>query len=325
MSLSPIMTIRARAKQSSKILAWLVGLILCTGCTGGSGDSAAGVQAIWGKQGVKEGDLQKPRAAAIDGQGNLYLVDMTARIQVYDAEGNYQRGWKTPVSTNGRPSGLSFDQEGRLLVADTHYYRVLKYAMDGTLLEDETLGGTQGEAAGEFGFVTDAVEDSQGNLYVGEYGTNDRIQKFSSDGEFLLQWGGHGEALGQFRRPQNLVVQSGTPEGDRIWVVDACNHRVQAFDTEGKLLLSWGKEGSGPGELYYPYDLAFDDEGNLTICEYGNHRVQKFTPEGKSLGSWGTHGRQPGQLHNPWALARDQQGRLFVVDSNNHRVQRIQF
>jgi hypothetical protein len=33
---------------------------------------------------------------AIDAQDNLYLVDMTARIQVFDAEGNYLRGWETP-------------------------------------------------------------------------------------------------------------------------------------------------------------------------------------------------------------------------------------
>ncbi|QDS98373.1 NHL repeat-containing protein [Adhaeretor mobilis] len=316
----------SQSKRSCAIWALALVIVGLGGCIQSEREPGTGrVEAVWGKQGISAGDLQKPRAAAIDSAGNLYLVDMTARIQVYDPEGNFLRGWKTPASINGRPSGLSFDHQGRLLVADTHYFQVLKYTPDGELLEEQTLGGTKGEAHGEFGFVTDAVEDSQGNLYVGEYGTNDRIQKFSPEGEFLLQWGGHGEEMGQFRRPQNLTVQIGTPEGDRIWVVDACNHRVQAFDTKGELLTSWGTEGSKPGELYYPYDLVLDDEGNLYICEYGNHRVQKFTPEGKSLGIWGTHGRESGQLNNPWALALDQKGRLFVVDSNNHRVQRIRF
>ena len=85
----------------------------------------------------------------------------------------------------------------------------------------------------------------------------------------------------------------------------------------------WGQAGSDPGQLYYPYDLAFDQHGHIYICEYGNHRVQKFTQQGESLGCWGTGGRQPGMLHNPWALVVDSRRRVHVLDSNNHRVQRV--
>ena len=297
---------------------WL--MLLASGCTEGpQGEGTADL--VWGKAGITAGHLQKPRAVAIDDQDQLYLVDMTARIQVFDADGKYLRGWKTPVSKNGRPSGLTIDRAGRLLVADTHYYRVLVYDALGTRDEAATLGGTLGRAPGEFGFVTDVVEDSSGNFYVGEYGDFDRIQKFSAQGEFLLQWGAHGSDLGQFRRPQNLAID---PQ-DRIWVTDACNHRIQVFDTKGTLLFHWGEEGSDVGKLYYPYDLAFDGQGHVYICEYGNHRVQKFTLDGKSVACWGRHGRGPGELHNPWALVIDSQGRVHVLDSNNHRVQRAIF
>ena len=112
---------------------------------------------------------------------------------------------------------------------------------------------------------------------------------------------------------------------DNIWVADACNHRIQVFDKEGKLINQWGEEGSAPGQLYYPYGLALDGKGHLYVCEYGNHRVQKFTLDGKSVGTWGTHGREPGQLHNPWAIAFDSKGRLYVLDSSNNRVQRVAF
>ncbi len=276
---------------------------------------------VWGQRGISTGRFQKPRAIAIDAEDRLYIVDMTARIQVFDADGNFLRGWHTPESANGRPSGLSIDRRGNLLVADTHYYQMLVYDNEGNSIPEAKIGGTMGHGPGEFGFVTDIVEDSQGNLYIAEYGDFDRIQKFSPEGAYLLEWGSPGEQPGQFRRPQNLAIGA----EDSVWVVDACNHRVQVFDPEGKLLDCWGREGSEPGELYYPYDLALDGQGHIYICEYGNHRVQKFTLEGKSLGCWGTYGRKPGQLHNPWALARDSQGRLHVLDSNNHRVQRILF
>jgi DNA-binding beta-propeller fold protein YncE len=280
-----------------------------------------GPDLLWGRRGIAPGRLMKPRALAIDAEDHLYLVDMTGRIQVFDADGNFLRGWRTPESRNGCPTGLHISGKGDLLVADTHYYRVLVYNLDGKPADSPILGGTMGSGPGEFGFITDVIDDSEGNLYVAEYGQSDRIQKFSADGAFILQWGSHGSEPGQFRRPQNLAID----DQNRIWVADACNHRIQIFDTDGHLLCLWGEQGNGPGQLYYPYGLAFDQRGNVLVCEYGNHHIQKFTDQGKPLGSWGSHGRQPGQMHNPWALARDSLGRIHILDSNNHRVQRILF
>ncbi|MFZ5830628.1 MAG: NHL repeat-containing protein [Planctomycetota bacterium] len=311
--------LRAVHRQSAALRAGifstaLFAACLLTGCTFQT-NSAGRLIEVWGRRGLSDGRLQKPRAFAIDPQDRLYIVDMTARIQVFDPRGHFQRGWQTPASVNGRPTGLSVGNDGNLLVADTHYYRVLVYSPEGKLLR--TLGGTRGPGPGEFGLVTDVVQDRENNYYVSEYGEYDRIQKFSADGHFLLQWGGHGEEPGKFLRPQNMDID----EQDRIWVADACNHRIQVFDTSGKLLFYWGREGSQPGEMYYPYDVELDDEGHVYVCEYGNHRVQKFTRDGKSLGSWGHVGNQPGELFNPWAILHDSRGRLLVLDTNNHRVQ----
>ncbi len=281
--------------------------------------SPSSVELTWGRSGVSDGRFQKPRAAAIDGQDRIYVVDMTARIQVFDREGNFLRAWSTPTHKNGRPSGLSVGRDGTVLVADTHYFRMLPYTPEGELLADRVIGGTNGFENGEFGFVTDIVQDSAGNYYIAEYGEHDRIQKFSPEGEFLEVWGGHGPEPGQFMRPQNLAID----QRDRIWVADACNHRIQVFSTEGELLTCWGKPGSAPGQLYYPYDLVLDGQGHVYVCEFGNHRVQKFTEDGQPLGTWGKQGRGVGQLFNPWALVRDSQGSLHVIDSNNHRVQRV--
>jgi streptogramin lyase len=286
------------------------------GCNPG-GTGVGHPDAVWGRRGISAGRLQKPRAMAIDDQDQIYIVDMTARIQVFDLEGNYLRGWQTPAHDAGRPTGLSIGSRGEVLVADTHYHRLLVYTREGRLLR--TLGGQFGSRPGEFGLVTHAIQDRDGNYYVGEYGEFDRIQKFSPAGKFLLQWGGHGSAPGQFARPQRLVLD----RHDRLWVADACNHRIQVFDREGKLLRYWGRAGAAAGELYYPYDLAIAPDETLYVCEFGNHRVQHFTPDGRSLGCWGAQGREEGELNNPWALVLGPQGRIFVLDTNNHRVQRF--
>lgn len=272
---------------------------------------------VWARRGISEGRLQKPRAMAIDRQQRIYIVDMTARIQVFDTEGRFLHGWSTPEHKAGKPTGLSVGIDGNVLVADTHYSRLLIYSPEGRLLR--TLGGTLGQKPGEFGLVTDAVQDTQGNYYVGEYGEFDRIQKFTADGTFLCQWGKHGSAPGEFSRPQNLALD----EEGHLWVTDACNHRIQVFDGEGKLLKLWGTPGSAPGQLYYPYDLILHPDGTVYVAEFGNHRIQRFTRDGQSLGCWGTNGRSEGQLDCPWALVLDGQGRLHVLDTGNHRVQRV--
>jgi sugar lactone lactonase YvrE len=259
---------------------------------------------------------------AIDRQDQLYIVDMTGRIQVFTPDGKYLRGWRTPEIETGKPTGLSIDHDGNLLVADTHYFRILHYTPQGQLLANRTMGGTFGSRPGEFTLVTDCVQDSQGNYYVSEYGEYDRIQKFSPQRKFLFQWGGHGGKLGQFRRPQSLVID----EQDRLWVADACNHRIQVFDVTGstaQLVQHWGKPGTEPGQLRYPYGLILDGQGHAYVAEFGNHRVQKFTLDGHSVATWGTNGRGPGELYQPWALVLDSQRRLHVLDTYNHRVQRI--
>ena len=278
---------------------------------------------IWGQQGVADGRFQRPRAIAIDEQDRIFIVDMTARIQVFDSEGRFIRSWRTPAWENGKPSGLSFASDGNLLVADTHYFRILVYTPAGELLLQRTIGGEAGNAPGQFGFVTDIVEDSQGNYYIAEYGEFDRIQKFSPEGRFLMQWGGHGREREKFMRPNNLAIDA----HDRLWVVDSCNHRIKVYDANGeepKLVKMWGVEGTAPGQMRYPYDLVLDGKGHVYVTEFGNHRVQKFTEDGESLGVYGGPGREAGQFYQPWALALDSRGRLNVLDSYNHRVQRIE-
>jgi hypothetical protein len=286
------------------------------GCRQEDSPSSLGrFERIWGSRGISDGRFQKPRAMAIDKQDRIYVVDMTARIQVFDREGRFLRGWSTPDHQFGKPTGISIGTDGRVLVADTHYYRVLIYSPEGRLVQ--TIGHGKGDGPGEFGLVTDAVQDSQGNFYVAEYGEFDRIQKFSPSGEFILQWGGHGSEPGQFVRPQNLAVD----ENDRIWVADACNHRIQGFDSQGNLLRMWGTEGGAAGQLNYPYDLVLAKDGSVLVSEFGSHRIQRFDRAGHSLGTWGSHGRGEGQLFNPWALVQDSTGRIHVLDTHNHRVQ----
>ncbi len=273
----------------------------------------------WGRRGVLDGDFVRPRAATILGD-KLYVVDFTARIQSYTLDGDYAGvTFTTPDFRNGRPSGLGTAPDGNLLVADSHYHALRIYSPEGKELR--VLGGTSGREPGQFGYLSDCVQDSEGNYYLSEFGENDRITKLDKDGKFLACWGRNGTADGEFQRVRALAFG---PDG-LLYVADACNHRVQVFEKSGAFVRVIGGPGTEPGRFAYPYDLAFDPDGFLYVVERGNARVQKLNREGAPLASWGAPGRATGQLADPWAIAIDQLGRVHVIDTENHRVQRVKF
>jgi DNA-binding beta-propeller fold protein YncE len=294
----------------------LLGLLLLAGCGGPHSEP----EVIYGQRGTQPGDFVRPRAAAIDKHDHIYIVDFTARVQVFDRNGKFlNRCWTTPDYRNGRPSGLSIDRDGNLLLSDSHYHCIRIYSPDG--IELRKIGGEAGTGPGQFGYISDTVQDEDGNYYVAEFCENHRISKLDAKGKFLKCWGSEGTEPGQFGRIRALALG---PDG-YLYVVDATNHRIQVFTREGELVRCWGEAGSEPGQLSYPHDLAFGTHGELYVVERGNHRVQKFTPDGVSLGCWGGPGREPGRLHEPWALVVDSRGRVHVVDTENHRVQRLDF
>ncbi len=286
----------------------------------GIGRRSSAPELVWGQHGVQDGALARPRAVAIDPQGRLFLVDFTARIQAYDLDGEHLGiTFTTPDFRNGRPSGLSIDRDGNLMVSDSHYHCVRIYTHDGTELKK--IGGEAGKSPGQFGYISDCVQDAAGFYYVAEFGQNDRITKLDLDGQFVACFGANGQGPLQFNRVRAMAFG---PDG-HLYCVDACNHRIQVLTTDGEFVREFGKPGQGLGEFHFPYDLAFNSAGELYVVERGNHRVQKLTKEGVPLATWGTPGREPGQLADPWALAVDQKGRVHVVDTENHRVQRVKF
>ena len=307
------------------------GALLLAGCTSSSSLSNSRVSSkarkpdlVIGQRGLSDGRFQKPRAIAIDREDRIFVVDKTGRVQSFDNQGKFLVGWRTPEIESGKPTGISIDSDGSIVVADTHYYRFLFYTPEGKLLDDRTIGGVNGPDPGQFAFVTDIARSGDGNYFCGEYGEYDRIHRYSSEGKFLERMGEHGKEPLQFSRPQCFQLD----ERGFLWVADACNHRIQVIDWRSSQPISvsiFGRQGIAPGELQYPYGLHLFKDNSIVVSEFGNHRVQLLDRSGGFLDSWGTAGGEPGELNQPWATAIDSRSRIYVVDSGNNRIQRFQF
>ena len=216
----------------------------------------------------------------------------------------------------GAPTGLAVDKQGNLLVYDVGNARIVKYSPAGKLI---TQWGSRGAGDGQFGLVPmgtgpssemtmgDLKVDSQGNIYVADQG-NRRIEKFDSNGKFLLAWGTEGEGDGQFGSPIGVAVDS---KGN-VYVSDQKMSRVQKFDANGKFLTKFGSSGSGNGEFANMAYLVTDDQDNVYVTDLNTGYVQKFNPDGKFLAKWENCGDR-GFLR-PTGVAVDNQGNLYVTE-----------
>lgn len=78
-----------------------------------------------------------------------------------------------------------------------------------------------------------------------------------------------------------------------LYVLDAGNFRVQAFDPTGKLRLALGSMGSGLGSFSRPRAIATDAEGNIYVTDGAFNNVQIFNPRGELLMPLGRLARNP--------------------------------
>jgi len=271
---------------------------------------------VIGTRGTGVGQFTKPRSLAFDRNDNLYVVDMTGRVQKFSPQGEVLLSWRMPETDLGKPKGMCRDADGRIVIVEPHYQRINHFSTEGALTAQ---WGTRGTNLGQLALPRSVAVNSHGDIFVSEYTTVDRVQSFSTNGhQPLLCLGRPGTGNGEFNRAEGLDIG---PD-DRIYVADSCNHRVQIFSSDGRWLKTWGRAGRGPGELSYPYDVKVDRAGYLYVCEFGNSRIQVFDANGQSIELLGGPGSLPGQLNNPWAIALDSHGNLAVADAGNHRIVR---
>ncbi|MCI0341013.1 MAG: hypothetical protein L0216_07640 [Planctomycetales bacterium] len=268
--------------------------------------------AVW--TAARDAGLTSPRCVAADAaRGRVFVLGTDGRVYTCDLHGALLSSFPLPDTSRGNPQGIALARNGDLLVADTHYSRILRLSADGRV---RAAHGRRGTGPGEFDWPTAVAEAPDGSLWVSEYGLQDRLQKLSADGAPLLLLGGSGPAPGQFRRPSGLAVAA---DGE-VYVADACNHRVQVLGPDGTYRRSIGGEDAGEASLSYPYDVALGPAGEVILAEYGASRVRVFSCDGRPLASLGGPGRAPGLFACPWGVAVAS-GLLLVADTGNHRVQ----
>jgi DNA-binding beta-propeller fold protein YncE len=207
-------------------------------------------------------------------------------------------------------AAVAADSRGRVYVFHREPHGVLVFERDGTGL-GAWGRGPFARPHGLFVGPDDALflTDDAGHT----------VRKFTPEGEPLLTLGaGRPSDTGvsgmdyrtirragpPFNYPTNVAL---SPAGE-LYVTDGYgNARVHKFAADGRLILSWGEPGAGPGQFNLPHGIAVDRHGTVYVADRENSRVQLFTPGGEYLGEWTDVAR-------PCQLFIDPEGAVFVAE-----------
>lgn len=145
----------------------------------------------WGIEGTGDGEFRQPCFIASDSQDNIYVVDrVNSRIQKFDKHGTFITKW----GTNG-----------------------------GVSVEDPLENW--GIADGDLFLPVGIAIDNHDNVYVTD-SSNNRVQKFNSNGIFIRKWGNFGGELGNFFSPQGIACGA----NGEVYVVDSLLNKVFKFE-----------------------------------------------------------------------------------------------
>jgi hypothetical protein len=178
-----------------------------------------------------------------------------------------------------------------------------------------------GPEANSFNRPTDVTFDKAGNVYVADgMGTNNRIAKFSADGNFVKTWGQTGTGQGQFTKIMGIASDA----AGNIYVADAGNKRIQVFDGEGNFKSQITGIGTplaiciSGGPTQHLYSSNSNDPESMD-----NGEIYKVTLDGKIVGRFGKAGRIPGEFGMVNSLDCRNDSNVLVGEVWNWRVTKV--
>lgn len=168
-------------------------------------------------------------------------------------------------------------------------------------------------------------------LFLTDAQTNSVLHYLHGATSPVTTWGKAGFNPGEFTMPFGIAWD----KGNRVYVVDGHNHRVQVFglgsdaDPQRVALFMFGEEGSGDLHFKSPRGIAVNSKGQVTVADAGNNRVKIYsvflTPLkwAKVDKVWGQRGQGEGQFNFPMGVAVDSQDNIYVADYRNNRIQKF--
>jgi hypothetical protein len=227
------------------------------------------------------------------------LITAGKKIVVFDQSGKNLYSISNEKLT--APQGVAVRESG-IFVVDRGSHTLLKIDKTGKLLK--SVGGGIGSGKGQFC-------NPNGLTVVGDEvivcdGGNHRLQVFTSDLEFVRQFGSYGTGNGRFMAPVDVAHDK---DGKNLYVSDYTRDCVQVFTMQGQYL----RYLVAKGDITNPTGIASD--GELVYIIQLNGLLHIYRKNGDKVCSFPTKSGSAVR-----GVAVDQDGFIYVCDYNSSQV-----
>lgn len=264
------------------------------------------------QKGTAPGQLNDARSLAVDAQGNVYAGDYAgARIQRFDAQGNFQDQWTG--NSKQLLFGLAADFRGNVYAA-----------INGVI---NKFDGASGKLLAQYqypengdGFAEIAATPDGGLVGMWYEGRNGIITSLEGHREYLVRLDREGKVTQVIQgiisnQTDNLALDNSLTvdaKGNLYILTDQTEGTIFKFSPEGKLITRFGARGNEPGQINSGYGLAVDSKGRIYVATTDG--VIVLTADGRYID---TFRNERGVTR---ALAFDAQDRLWIL-SNDKIIQ----
>jgi hypothetical protein len=267
---------------------------------------------VWGDQNAQRED--RPG-------GSNFLV-------VVDGDGNIIENWSQWDSMFNRVHQVyinPYDPERHVWVVERGgngvHEQILKFTNDGSelvmrLLDPNPVQRSEEARANrnpgplDFGQPAVLAFLPDGHFLLGDGYQNGRIVKYTTDGEYVSEFGSVGSEPGQFDLVHGIAVD----RNRRIYVSDRRNHRVQVFTEGGDFIDQWP-------DIYDPVAIFIDENNAVWVLDATLNRMLKYSLEGELLDYFGAYAKVSslgrsgwtGGMSLPHQMDLDSDGNLYVA------------
>ena len=250
---------------------------------------------VGGKQSSEEGMFYYPYGVAVDYQTeNIYVSDIdNNRLQVFDSNGRYL--YKFGDNMNS-PRSIAIS-ENRVFISQYNSDCVSVHDLNGTLI---TQFGSIGESLLE-GPTGIAVSKLNGDIYVCDFDSNNRIQIFS-ELPFKSQFV---QGIHVHKTPYDIKLTNGF-----IYVLSCYEPFLYSFtydftQTHNIAISSISKHLKGPSAF------CIDGSGHFIISDYGQNAILIFSRQGELVHTI------TDSVSRPNGVTLDSKGRILVCSDKS--------
>ena len=207
------------------------------------------------------------------------------------------------VTDLNRPYGIAVNSHGEIVISECDDHQISIFDIRGKNIRKF---GSYGDSPEQMIQPAGIAIDDADNIYVS---SEHKLQKFTSSGELIKCVGQKGSGKEDFDDPRGVTLYN-----NHVYVCDRRNDRIQVLNLDLNFVHSIVSSGKGRCEFNEPFDIQFDNAGNMYIAEYCNKRVQVMDINGCFLREFGQE-----RLKGPSAI-RIINRFVYVSDFNGHCI-----